>query len=31
LNIEEIMKHPYNVGNWLPLFHQGWEKRQSRP
>ena len=29
LNIEEINKHPYNVGNWLPLFRQGWEKRES--
>lgn len=29
LNIEEILKHPYQPGNWLPLFRQGWEKRQS--
>ncbi|RIV17087.1 mandelate racemase/muconate lactonizing enzyme family protein [Alicyclobacillaceae bacterium I2511] len=29
LNFDEISKHPYQVGNWLPLFHGGWEKRQS--
>jgi len=29
LNYEEIAKHPYNPGNFLPLFRQGWEKRQS--
>ncbi len=29
LNIEEILKHPYQQGNWLPLFRQGWEKRES--
>jgi galactonate dehydratase len=29
LNFEEIAKHPYNIGNWLPLFRQGWEKRQT--
>jgi galactonate dehydratase len=29
LNLEEIKKHPYNVGNWLPLFRQGWEIRKS--
>ena len=29
LNFEEIAKHPYNVGNWLPLFRRGWEKRKS--
>ncbi|KYZ75960.1 hypothetical protein AXX12_05840 [Anaerosporomusa subterranea] len=29
LNIEEILKHPYQPGNWLPLFRQGWEKRQT--
>lgn len=27
LNLEEIVKHPYQSGNWLPLFKQGWEKR----
>lgn len=29
LNFEEIAKHPYHPGNWLPLFKQGWEKRES--
>ncbi len=29
LNYEEIAKHPYNPSNFLPLFRQGWEKRQS--
>jgi galactonate dehydratase len=29
LNFEEIVKHPYQSGNWLPLFKQGWEKRQA--
>ena len=29
LNFEEISRHPYRVGNWLPLFRQGWEKRKS--
>ncbi len=29
LNLEEIKKHPYNAGNWLPLFRQGWEIRKS--
>ncbi|CAK4863390.1 unnamed protein product [Aphanomyces euteiches] len=29
LNLEELDKHPYQVGNWLPLFKQGWEKRES--
>ncbi|MDF2500416.1 MAG: mandelate racemase/muconate lactonizing enzyme family protein [Anaerosporomusa subterranea] len=29
LNIKEILKHPYQAGNWLPLFRQGWEKRQT--
>jgi galactonate dehydratase len=23
LNFEELEKHPYHVGNWLPLFKQG--------
>ncbi|MBP1988432.1 mandelate racemase/muconate lactonizing enzyme family protein [Paenibacillus eucommiae] len=27
LNLEELGNHPYHVGNWLPLFKQGWEKR----
>lgn len=29
LNYEEIAKHPYNPKNFLPLFRQGWEKRQT--
>ncbi|WP_158560433.1 mandelate racemase/muconate lactonizing enzyme family protein [Paenibacillus contaminans] len=29
LNLEEVSKHPYQAGNWLPLFKQGWEKRES--
>ena len=28
LNLEEIKKHPYNAGNWLPLFRQGWEMQK---
>lgn len=28
LNLEEIGKYPYNPNNFLPLFRQGWEKRQ---
>jgi len=27
-HLEEIAKHPYNVGSWLPLFRQDWEKRR---
>lgn len=30
LNIEEILKHPYQVENALPLFKPGWEKRRSQ-
>lgn len=29
LNLEEMAKHPYHPGNWLPLFRQGWEKREK--
>ncbi|CAG7658044.1 mandelate racemase/muconate lactonizing enzyme family protein [Paenibacillus allorhizosphaerae] len=29
LNLEEVQKHPYHPGNWLPLFRQGWEKREQ--
>ncbi len=29
LNIEEIQKHPYAKGNYLPLFRDGWEIRES--
>lgn len=27
LNVEEIQKHPYQQGNFLPLFRSGWERR----
>lgn len=27
LNYDEIVKHPYNPNNYLPLFRSGWEKR----
>ena len=30
LNIEEILKHPYQPENQLPLFKRGWEKRESQ-
>jgi galactonate dehydratase len=30
LNIEEIKKHPYQQENYLPLFQQGWERRETR-
>ena len=30
LNTEEILKHPYRQGNALPLFKQGWERRQRQ-
>jgi len=29
LNIDEIMKHPYGQGNYIPLFQHGWEKREA--
>jgi len=29
LNIDEIMKHPYGQGNYMPLFQHGWEKREA--
>jgi galactonate dehydratase len=28
LNLELIEQHPYNPNNFLPLFRQGWEKRE---
>lgn len=28
LNFELIEQHPYNPNNFLPLFRQGWEKRE---
>lgn len=30
LNIEEILKHPYQQENSLPLFQQGWELRRTQ-
>jgi galactonate dehydratase len=30
LNIEEILKHPYQQENHLPLFAPGWELRRTR-
>ncbi|MCZ2080256.1 MAG: mandelate racemase/muconate lactonizing enzyme family protein [Bryobacteraceae bacterium] len=30
LNIEEILKHPYQQENALPLFKPGWERRQKQ-
>ncbi len=30
LNIEEILKHPYQAENYLPLFKPGWEQRQPQ-
>jgi galactonate dehydratase len=30
LNIEEILKHPYQQENYLPLFKPGWERRRTQ-
>ena len=30
LNLEEILRHPYQQENYLPLFKPGWEKRQRQ-
>ncbi len=30
LNIDEILRHPYQQENALPLFKSGWEKRQKQ-
>ncbi|HHW10193.1 MAG TPA: mandelate racemase/muconate lactonizing enzyme family protein [Firmicutes bacterium] len=30
LVVEEIARHPYQPGNWLPLFREGWERRESQ-
>lgn len=27
LNLDEVERHPYRVGNYLPLFKSGWERR----
>ncbi|GGJ99278.1 dehydratase [Lentibacillus kapialis] len=29
LNLDVVEAHPYNPNNFLPLFSDGWEKRQS--
>ena len=29
LNIEEILRHPYQQENALPLFKRGWEQRRT--
>ncbi|MBC7292539.1 MAG: mandelate racemase/muconate lactonizing enzyme family protein, partial [Thermoleophilia bacterium] len=29
LVIEEILKHPYQQENYLPLFQAGWERREG--
>jgi galactonate dehydratase len=30
LNIEEILRHPYQQENYLPLFKPGWERRERQ-
>ncbi len=30
LNLEEIAKHPYQSGNYLPLFNNDWHKREGK-
>ncbi len=30
LNLEEILRHPYRPENVIPLFQEGWEKREGR-
>ena len=30
LNLEEIQRHPYSPGYFLPLFKDGWEKRVAQ-
>ncbi len=30
LNIEEILRHPYQQENYLPLFKPGWERRTKQ-
>jgi galactonate dehydratase len=30
LNLDMIERHPYQAGNWLPLFRHGWEKREKQ-
>ena len=28
-DLEEIARHPYQQENYIPLFREGWERRQS--
>jgi len=30
LNVDEILKHPYQQENYLPLFKPGWERRERQ-
>jgi galactonate dehydratase len=30
LNFEIITQYPYHLGNWLPLFRSGWERREQQ-
>ena len=30
LNLEEILRHPYQQENAIPLFEPGWERREGR-
>lgn len=30
LNLDEIARHPYQPGNYLPLFNNDWHKREGR-
>lgn len=30
LNLDEIVKHPYAPGHYLPLFQDGWERRVAQ-
>ena len=30
LNIDEVLKHPYQQENYLPLFRPGWERRERQ-
>ena len=29
LNLDEILSHPYQPQNFIPLFHSGWERRRG--
>lgn len=30
LNHDALARYPYEAGNWLPLFRQGWERRETQ-